>query len=151
MGTENESAVLFAIHTLSVRELCKGFYANDIIDKWFDGRSDNFYQESLRRGNIFVAELEGTIVGFVEFRVGVIENVFVVPEFVGRGFGRLLVNHALPHAKKSRSGRVEIQATLNAVPFYLNLGFLETGRGVWVGPDKSVQIPVVYMCHDGNL
>ena len=51
-----------------------------------------------------------------------LEALFLDPKHIGRGIGRLLYEHALSEAKKSRAQRLTIQGDPHAKDFYLKVG-----------------------------
>jgi hypothetical protein len=57
---------LHELHTTSVRALCSGHYAPEVIDGWLLNRRPQGYLAPIERGDIFVAEYGSTIVGFGE-------------------------------------------------------------------------------------
>jgi hypothetical protein len=52
-----------------------------------------------------------------------LRGVFVVPEETGRGAGQRLVASVLAEVQATGRRRVDLLATLNAVPFYRRLGW----------------------------
>ncbi|WP_425505309.1 acetyltransferase [Sphingomonas piscis] len=68
----------------------------------------------------------GRPVGFLVMDRDMIDALFVDPAVHGRGYGTLLLNHALTLAPNARVDASE-QAT-NALPFYLARGFRIVGR-----------------------
>lgn len=52
-----------------------------------------------------------------------LEFLFVLPDFIRKGIGNQLINHALKEAKKLGCNKVALVADPNAVPFYVSKGF----------------------------
>lgn len=57
-----------------------------------------------------------------------LEALFVVPEAIGRGYGRVLVAHARLSARAMGASSIVIQGDPNAEPFYLAMGAVATGE-----------------------
>lgn len=58
-------------------------------------------------------------------------NLFVHPEFQRRGVGRALVHAVLPACRvESPKGKLMVNSSTVAVPFYRALGFVQTGPGL---------------------
>jgi GNAT superfamily N-acetyltransferase len=80
----------------------------------------------------FVAELDGRIVGFYSLTPSAsaweIDNLWVAPECMGRGFGRALVSHALQTAAAGGASSVLVDADPNAEPFYVACGAKQVGE-----------------------
>lgn len=56
-----------------------------------------------------------------------LDSLFVEPEHIGKGFGRLLIEHAKSTAAKMGATRLIIQGDPNAERFYLAAGAFVTG------------------------
>jgi N-acetylglutamate synthase-like GNAT family acetyltransferase len=70
---------------------------------------------------------DGTIAGFVSLRITgtmvELDDLFVDPEWMGRGTGRELVASALATAGRRGFSRVEVTANPHAIGFYQKVGF----------------------------
>ncbi|MDC2956525.1 MULTISPECIES: GNAT family N-acetyltransferase [Streptomyces] len=79
-----------------------------------------------------VAERHGGIVGFTTFEgeppQGVLGMMFVDPDAIGQGIGRLLFTHVLETAQALGFTRFTIDADPNAEPFYEAMGGVPVGR-----------------------
>lgn len=86
------------------------------------------------RYRYLLAETGSESVGFIAFRDGShLFNLFVGPPHQGRGVGRALWHHALSELPTSSDGtEVTVNASLNAVPFYRDLGFCQAGEPAMV-------------------
>ncbi|MFB6788725.1 GNAT family N-acetyltransferase [Streptomyces olivaceus] len=86
-----------------------------------------------------VAERDGGVVGFTTLEgeppQGVLGMMFVDPDVIGEGVGRLLFAHAVEAAGALGFTRFTIDADPNAEPFYAAMG------GVPVGTVPSGSIP----------
>ena len=145
IATINEAEEVFLIHNKSVTSLCRTSYPKEIIDNWFKDRTSEYYYDSLKNEKILFAVVEDTKVGFIETAPGEIINLFVLPEFAGKGIGKKLLNLGLKVALNNSSKTVKIDATLNSVEFYRSAGFIEIGRDVWISPSKEIKIPIATM------
>jgi GNAT superfamily N-acetyltransferase len=56
-----------------------------------------------------------------------LEALFVEPEHIGKGIGRLLVQHAIKLLSESRASRLIIQGDPNAARFYVAAGARQVG------------------------
>jgi GNAT superfamily N-acetyltransferase len=54
--------------------------------------------------------------------IAILDDLWVLPDEIGRGLGRLLFEHALERARELGARRLEWEADPNAVPFYLHMG-----------------------------
>src|SRR5213082_1635002 len=74
--------------------------AMDVIDGWLAHRAPAGYLTRIERGELFVVEREGSIVGFGEATPGVVVACYVDPAFVRRGVGSVIMAHALALARR---------------------------------------------------
>lgn len=88
---------------------------------------------------IFVAEIDGRIVGFIstwqdrEAGIGHIPNLSLEPDCRGKGFGRQLIEYALQHFRDNGLTHAKIETLVqNAVGehLYTSLGFREVARQI---------------------
>lgn len=57
-----------------------------------------------------------------------LDNMFIHPDFIGRGFGNLLMNDFIDRARRQGYKKVELDADPNAEEFYKKLGFKSIGK-----------------------
>jgi GNAT superfamily N-acetyltransferase len=93
-----------------------------------------------KQARFFVLEQSGRAVGFYALTNQSateieLDSLFVEPEHIGKGFGRLLIEHAKSTAAEMGAARLIIQGDPNAERFYLAAG------GVLTGTRESGSIP----------
>ncbi|MEU5305893.1 GNAT family N-acetyltransferase [Streptomyces noursei] len=85
-----------------------------------------------------VAEQDGDIVGFTTLEgdppQGVLGMMFVDPDVIGKGIGRLLFDHVVVTARELGFTQFTIDADPNAEPFYEAMGAVPVG----VAPSGSI-------------
>ena len=116
-----DALAIHNLHTRSVRGLCSRDYPKEVIDGWLAGRSPDGYK-GLAKGEMYVFEENGRILGFSHVRPTCIVALFVDPEHVRQGVGRALFEHALGLIRSSGASPTPFEATITAVPFYLRMG-----------------------------
>ena len=84
---------------------------------------------------------DGLVVGFLVMDGDKIDALFVDPAWHGRGYGTLLLGHALALAPNATVDASE-QAT-NALPFYLSRGFRPIGRSPTDGQGRPY--PLIHL------
>ena len=57
-----------------------------------------------------------------------LEMLFVLPEFIGKGIGKQLLQHSFEKAQKLNCESMTLLADPNAVPFYSSQGFYEIDK-----------------------
>ena len=143
LAAPSDTARLHELHTASVRALCAPFYAPEIIDGWLRNRRPEAYLPEIERGDIFVAETAGRLVGFGAAVPGQVIAVYVDPGGVHRGVGAAILRRALEMPARGHTAPIRLESTLNAKPFYERFGFREVRRATV--QRNHVAIPVVIM------
>jgi GNAT superfamily N-acetyltransferase len=96
-------------------------YDRDFVRRWADGLG---FEEGQER---WVAELDGEIVAWAALAppsdgVAVLDDLWVDPTAVGRGYGGRLFRHVADRARELGADRLEWGAEPNAVGFYEKVG-----------------------------
>lgn len=124
-------------------------------------RSEQYFHEALRNDTILVAEVNGELVGYVQFGVVKIpevdtrpgdqqlHRVYVDTQLHGRGIGRELMNAALAHPRLVEANRIFLQVweeNRTAVALYESLGFRTVGRTTFaIGSGEIVEDDVMLL------
>ena len=81
---------------------------------------------------VYVAIYDGSIAGFVALTVGgreaEIDHLWVLPEYMGKGIGRHLLQRALRHCASVGVEQLRVVSDPNAKEFYLRLGAVYRGQ-----------------------
>ncbi|MEU6012591.1 GNAT family N-acetyltransferase [Streptomyces sp. NPDC047515] len=89
------------------------------------------HSADIGRRRTTVAEENGRVLGFTTLEgfppEGALGMMFVEPDALGRGIGRLLFEHTMAEARRLGFVRVTIDADPNAEPFYLAMGAVRIG------------------------
>jgi GNAT superfamily N-acetyltransferase len=118
-----DAAPIHELHQRSVRQLCSEAYSKEIIEGWLANRTPQGYLPGIDRGEMYVAEIDGRVVGFGHAVPGEIAAIYVDPAFTRRGIAKQLLQHGMNMATAGDSKAVKIDSTLNARPFYESCGF----------------------------
>ncbi|WP_395052663.1 GNAT family N-acetyltransferase [Flavobacterium sp.] len=117
----------------SITKKSKAFwgYSAEQILKWNDSLTVS--KEYIETYNVFKLITEDTIIGYysyfnIEKDTIKLDNLFILPEHIGKGFGKLLMNDFLNKLEKSETKKVQLHADPNAENFYLKLGFKKVGE-----------------------
>lgn len=110
-----------AIHAAAVNgERGRGDYDDRQIAAWAHQRPLRELRERIGARLFYVAEMVVEPVGYAQLDAGAgaIRSVYVVPAHARRGVGRRLADTALAAAHDTGLAQVELDSSLNAVPFY---------------------------------
>lgn len=112
-------------HVQSIRGLCGPSYEASQIDAWVAGKRAEIYLEAIAKYPFFVAVWDGGIAGFSQLRpeTADVRAIYVRPDCVRQGVGRQLLQAVETVAREHALTRLQVQATLNAVPFYQAQGY----------------------------
>jgi len=117
-----------------------GVTVEDIEDRYKDAFTDENIQKRQKRmldktenENYFVAKIDGKVVGFCFATKNKERNqlsaIYILPEFQGRGLGKILWDSVSTFIDTSKDTYVEVVAyNIQAIEFYKRLGFIDTGR-----------------------
>jgi putative acetyltransferase len=130
----DEVPTFLEIHHAAVHGLAAGHYAQAILDKW----SPPIREEGVERvranrdGEIrLIAELDGHPVGIGALvpHKSELRACYVVPSAARKGVGTALVREIERMAIERGVTRLHLDASVNAEPFYLAMGYEVLERG----------------------
>jgi len=135
-----------------IREIArasKGYwgYEQELIDTWVAGL--DLSPSGLRHEEFYVADVDGRLVGWSAIidkdEVCWLDDLWIAPEFIGRGVGTTLFEHAVARARELGAARVELEAERHSVGFYEKMGmrYVRDGEpGVWgrISPVMALEI-----------
>jgi len=80
----------------------------------------------------WAAELNGEVVAFYTLQEresnAWLENIWVLPKYIGQGFGKELFLHVLSHSRELGYTTLKLEAEPNAVGFYEKMGMRQIGE-----------------------
>ncbi|ULL16187.1 N-acetyltransferase [Paenibacillus sp. H1-7] len=110
-------------------------------------------EQQVKEDAVYVIEDRGVIRGFYYFRsIGCeaeLKWLFVSPEWIGLGLGKLLWEHLLETVKKAGISRFRIVSDPNAEAFYRKLGAKRIG---WEpsSADSNLRLPLLEFTLDNS-
>jgi GNAT superfamily N-acetyltransferase len=120
---------IWAVHTRAIRVSAATHYTEDELDAWVQRMQPESYLGPLHTRRLIVAEAalpEGPrIVGFGQLHPdeAVIEAIYVDPDWERQGIGTALALALENDVRERALPWLISDASLNAVPFYLAMGF----------------------------
>lgn len=83
---------------------------------------------------VYVATMDERIVGWCKIipqtPTAMLDDLWVLPDYMGRGIGRALLQHAAAIAREQGATALELVADPNAQPFYERLGCVVIGETI---------------------
>lgn len=101
-------------------------YSEELIKLWENDLT--ITENYIKKSKTYHIEKDETIIGFYSFfeqepKVVCLDNVFIKPDYIGKGFGRILMEDFFKKIKKTEYDRVVLNSDPNAVSFYEKFGF----------------------------
>jgi putative acetyltransferase len=129
----------------------KGHYTAAEMAAFADFVRSPHYADILLGNRAYSAWVGSEMVGVAAWSLGERQNptarilaISVHPLFGTHGIGTRLAEYLADEATAAGYRALEASATLNAVPFFERLGFIETRRGAW-GLPSGRHLPIVFM------
>jgi GNAT superfamily N-acetyltransferase len=131
-ATADDAAASFAIRREAIRAQCGGHYPAADLEVWTAGAMSETFARRVAE-MFYVATVDTTVIGtgMIDLAKGKIDAVFVLPEYMGHGVGRAMVEYLERLAVETGLGEIRLESTLNAAPFYRALGFEGEGRSIY--------------------
>lgn len=125
---ESDAQVLWSVHARAIRGSAATHYSEDELDAWAGRTRPEGYAQAIRTHPVIVAEVAATggsrIVGFAQLQPdeGVVEAIYVDPDFARQGVGRALFQELERLARTRGLRGLTVEASLNSAPFYAAMG-----------------------------
>ncbi len=106
-------------------------YSDEQMKKWSDLLT--ITEEYIQNNEVYKLIINQSIVAYysyfeIEKNSVRLDNLFVSPENIGKGYGKLLMNDFILKIKKSEAQRIILDADPNAQKFYESFGFVKIGE-----------------------
>ena len=138
--TEADAGAVSALITRSYDQVLVHYHSPEMLARFREHATPESLVEQLGRKEFYVVEDQGRLIasgglGWIgtERRV---TDLFVAVDLIGRGVGRLLLDHLVSVAKDEGARRLHVASVRNAVTFYERAGFVPD-------PDPPAAIPEI--------
>ena len=106
-------------------------YSVEQIQKW--DKSLTISQDYIRDNKVFKLVEKGLIIGYYSYflkdeKVIELDNLFILPEHIGKGFGKYLLLDFLNRIKETGIEKITLDSEPNAEEFYAKMGFVKVGE-----------------------
>jgi GNAT superfamily N-acetyltransferase len=106
-------------------------YSDEQIEIWSE--SLTITPTYIETQSVYKLVVDTKIVGYYSFfyegeHTIKLDNLFILPEYIGKGFGRMLVDDFLILVKRTNVNKIILDSEPNAEMFYAKLGFVKVGE-----------------------
>ncbi|SDT68668.1 Predicted N-acetyltransferase YhbS [Mucilaginibacter mallensis] len=106
-------------------------YSEEQILKWNDDLTIS--KDYIESNNAFKLLNDNKVIGYYSYiikekEIARLDNLFVLPEYIGKGFGKYLVNDFLKLMRNLKIKKIILDSEPNATEFYLRIGFEKIGE-----------------------
>ncbi|MBE8727310.1 GNAT family N-acetyltransferase [Flavobacterium hungaricum] len=106
-------------------------YSAEQMYKW--DKNLTISQDYIEQHNVFKLIDNDLIVGYYSYifeneKIVELDNLFILPEYIGRGFGKYLLVDFLNRMKEEKTEKVILNSEPNAENFYSKMGFVKIGE-----------------------
>jgi len=137
------------VRMAAIRVLASSHYPKAEIDGWCASRTAATYRASIERQAMLVEEMEGVVVAFglLNQEATHIDGVYVYPSHSRQGVGLRILRALEAMAAERGIKAITLDASLNAVEFYRQAGYVPVTEKKHVHCDESTAA-VVVMRHE---
>jgi N-acetylglutamate synthase-like GNAT family acetyltransferase len=106
-------------------------YSNEQIEIWSELLT--ITKTYIETNHVFKLVLDNKIVGYYSFIITKeetvqLDNLFILPNYMGKGYGRELMNSLLSQLKLTNTKKVILESEPNTEKFYSKFGFTKVGE-----------------------
>ncbi|MGY2228759.1 GNAT family N-acetyltransferase [Pseudomonas tolaasii] len=134
-ATLQDANAAFEIRRKAILGQCIGAYTAEQMSLWTRGASEDGYSVLMEKP-FYLGWVHGEPVatGMLDLDNNEIGALFVLPEFTGQGFGRVMLDHLETVARELAIEEVVLDSTLNAASFYRGCGYAGSEQAVYHSP-----------------
>jgi len=106
-------------------------YSNEQMENWSELLT--ITKSYIESNIVYKLLVDNAIVGYysyinLEDDIIKLDNLFILPEYIGSGLGKLLMNDFMDRLKMTKTKKVVLDSEPNAEKFYEKFGFIKVGQ-----------------------
>jgi GNAT superfamily N-acetyltransferase len=137
LACDDDAEAVSAVILRALRETNARDYTPEIIDRIAHSFGPAAVSQLIARRTVFIATLEGRVVGTASLDGSVVRTVFVAPDVQGRGIGRRLMAEIERTARARNIAVLSVPSSVTAESFYAGLGFRSV-RDSFHGDERTI-------------
>ncbi|QPF82994.1 GNAT family N-acetyltransferase [Bradyrhizobium genosp. L] len=134
---DDDADAISAVILRALRETNAQDYTAEIIERVERSFSPSAVRELIGRRTVFIAEIDGRVVGTASLDGDVVRSVFVAPDVQARGVGKLLMDKVESTARERNISKLAVPSSVTAEAFYARLGF-QAVRDSYHGDERTI-------------
>lgn len=127
LADPSDVAILFDIRQAAIRRLALTHLSECEAAAWAERGGIPRVELAIAKDEVWVAEFGPRVVGWLHRAANSIEGLYVSPTVARQGVGTALIRLAESHIAQRGHHIVVLDSSLNAVEFYLRLGYAPAG------------------------
>jgi putative acetyltransferase len=127
-ATVDDGRAIAALKASAIRVSAAGYYPPPALEAWASSVSVEAIERAVATTTAYVAMTDIGIVGYSSLRGEEVDQLYVRPDYGGRGVARLLYEHVEAAAVGRGIERLTATASLRSAPVFLRFGFEEDER-----------------------
>ena len=128
---KSDYAEMDEVFRASAISLCSASYTTEIVTAWVGEPQPERFEKNFKAGCAqYVTVKQDRIICFAEINLTgeVLQSLFVLPEYAGKGIGQTMLNFIFELAKENGLKKLTLDSSINAANFYSRNGFKEIER-----------------------
>lgn len=106
-------------------------YSDEQMEKW--SQDLMISKDYIKKSEVYKLSLNDKIIAYYSYfnvneNTVKLDNLFVVPEEMRKGYGKMLMNDCINKTKKKKTAKIILEADPNAEKFYEGFGFLKINQ-----------------------
>jgi N-acetylglutamate synthase-like GNAT family acetyltransferase len=134
---EDDADEISGVILRALRETNAKDYASEIIERVERSFSPHAVRQLIGKRTVFVATIDGRVVGTASLDESVVRSVFVAPDVQARGIGKLLMAEIKRTARERNILKLAVPSSVTAETFYVRLGF-KAVRDSYYGDERTI-------------
>lgn len=118
------------LDALTMRSKSFWGYSEKQLEEWKDDLE--ITPDYIRENEVYLVRVHPQIIGYYSFQImdkkAKLDNVFLAPDYIGKGLGRILMNDLLKRMVERGITTISLEADPYVENFYLKFGFKTVGK-----------------------
>lgn len=123
-GLSDQGVILDIVHR-TIKSIYPNYYPTEVVDFFLEYHNALNIRNDLEKGNIYLIAVDKEFIATGTIDGRSIGRLYVLPEYQGKGYGRILMNVMENRIKDSYNSAI-LEASLPSYEFYLKAGYRPT-------------------------